>query len=403
MSNVDRPSFEQCAIASGLLSAQQIDQARAGIRWSEKDDPDPGAPPTNRQLADRLIETGLLNAWQAQQLLEGRTKFNLGPYLMVDGIGMGGTGQVFKARHGKIGRVVAVKVLPLEKSTPEAIANFTHEIRAMASLDHPKLVAAVDAGQDGNVYYLVTEYVPGMDLRKLVREQGPLGMSAAASIISQVAEGLEYAHAKGIVHRDVKPGNVLVSPEGDAKLSDLGFAGPLTGTLELDPRHGQIVGTADYLSPDQIRDPRNPTPAWDIYSLGCTLYWAVTGRVPFPGGNLGDKALAHCNLRPVNPRRLNPNLSEEFDEVLADMMAKDPAKRIASAQEVRARLQPFLPVSSQPATPAGPPETLPPAETLMSIPNQVQIVLTALVVIVVGLLLIVGATKLLKWLIWLVW
>ena len=189
---------------------------------------------------------GLLNAWQAKQLLDGRTKFNLGPYLIVDSIGQGGMGQVFKAQHGKIGRIVAVKVLPRDKSTPEAIANFTREIRALASLDHPKLVAALDAGQDGNVHYLVTEYVPGMDLRKLVRRDGPLGMPAAASIICQVAEGLEYAHAQGIVHRDVKPGNVLVSPEGEAKLSDLGLAGPLDGdagdrsALRQDRGHGRL-------------------------------------------------------------------------------------------------------------------------------------------------------------------
>ena len=200
-------------------------------------------------------------------------------------------------------------MLPRDKSTPEAIANFTREIRALASLDHPKLVGALDAGEDGNVHYLVTEYVPGLDLRKLVRREGPLSMSAAASIICQVAEGLEYAHAQGIVHRDVKPGNVLVSPEGEAKLSDLGLAGPLAGEPETDPRYGKIVGTADYLSPDQVRDPWNPTPAWDIYSLGCTLYYAVTGKVPFPGGTTADKARAHCELRPLDPRRLNPQLS----------------------------------------------------------------------------------------------
>ena len=181
-----------------------------------------------------------------------------------------------------------------------------------------------------------------MDLRKLVRREGPLDMSAAASIICQVAEGLEYAHAQGIIHRDVKPGNVLVSPDGQAKLSDLGLAGPLAGEPETDPRYGKIVGTADYLSPDQVRDPWSPTLAWDIYSLGCTLYYAVTGKVPFPGGTTADKARAHCELRPLDPRRLNPRLSADFVDVMADMIAKDPAQRIASAREVITRLTPFL-------------------------------------------------------------
>ncbi len=216
-----------------------------------------------------------------------------------------------------------------------------------------------------------------------------------------MAEGLEYAHAQGIVHRDVKPGNVLVSPDGTAKLSDLGFAGPLYGALESDPRYGRLVGTPEYFSPDQIRNPRNPTSAWDIYSLGCTLYYAVTGKVPFPGGNAADKAFAHCNLRPLNPRRINPRLSEEFTEVLGDMMAKDPAQRVASAREAQARLAPFLPGSAPAAVAVAAP--IPPAEapTVAAEPalrGDVQIIVWALVVIVVGLLLFIGTAELLRWL-----
>ena len=408
VSSLDRSTFEQCALASGLLTRRQLDEARAGIRWSEGDEPDPNVPPSDKQLADRLVERGLLNAWQAKQLLDGRTKFNLGPYLIIDSIAQGGMGQVFKARHEKIGRIVAVKVLPRDKSTPEAIANFTREIRALASLDHPRLVAAFDAGEDGNVHYLVTEYVPGVDLRKLVRREGPLGMSAAASIISQVAAGLEYAHAQGIVHRDVKPGNVLVSPQREAKLSDLGLSGPLADQPETDPRHGRIVGTADYLSPDQVRNPWNATPAWDIYSLGCTLYYAVTGKVPFPGGTTADKARAHCDLRPLDPRRLNPRLSPEFVEVLADMMAKEPAQRIASAREVIARLTPFLPgqpaAASSPMRVVAPPivvtdeDDSPSLEIRIPVQSNLRASLGPLTVFFLTLLALVGAVLLLWWL-----
>jgi len=127
-----------------------------------------------------------------------------------------------------------------------------------------------------------------------------------------------------------------------AKLSDLGLAGPLSGDAESDPRFGKIVGTADYLSPDHIKAPWNPTPAWDIYSLGCTLYYAVTGKVPFPGGSTADKARAHCELRPLDPRRLNPELDDEFVDLMADMMAKDPGRRVPSAEAVMERLEPFL-------------------------------------------------------------
>jgi len=363
--------FEQCAVASGLLTEQQLFDARSGLRWSEGDQPDASGSYTDQQLADRLVALGWINAWQAKQLLDGRTKFTLGTYRIIDSLGQGGMGQVFKAEHSLTGRVVAVKVLPKSKSTPDSIASFTREIQTLARLDHDRLVRAVDAGQDGNVYYLVTEYVPGNDLRKLVRRTGPLTMEVAASIISQVAEGLSHAHSQGMIHRDVKPGNVLVTPDGEAKLSDLGLAGSFDEAAEKDPRYGKIVGTADYLSPDQIRSPWEPTPAWDIYSLGCTLYYAVTGKVPFPGGSTNDKVRAHCELRPLDPRRLNPSLTAEFVDVMADLMAKDPAHRIASAAEVVQRLSPWLQKSQLPWADGSPVVPLPPRPPLVPPPVQV--------------------------------
>lgn len=329
-------------MASGLVKQAQLDEARAALRAAGGDSPYPQAPPTDEQLAEALVDLGALNLWQSKQLLEGRTKFNLGPYWMVDSIGRGGMGQVFKAEHEVLRRVVAVKVLPRSKTTPASVANFLQEIRVLARLDHPNLVRALDAGEDGNVSYLVTEYVPGTDLRKLVRREGAMSMEAAVGVISQVAAGLAHAHGQGLVHRDVKPGNVLVTPDGHAKLSDLGLAGPLDGDAQEDSRFGKIVGTADYLSPDHVRAPWNPTPAWDIYSLGCTLYYAVTGKVPFPGGSIADKVRAHRELRPLDPRRLNPTLTVAFVELLADMMAKDPSDRIQTAEAVIARLAPWL-------------------------------------------------------------
>ena len=199
----------------------------------------------------------------------------------------------------------------------------------------------------------MTEYVPGATLRNLVRAEGVLSMETAASIISQVAGALQHAHEQGLIHRDIKPGNVLVTPEGLAKLSDLGLASPICKDPEQAPWPAVIVGTADYLSPDQIKAPGMPAPGWDIYSLGCTLYYAVTGKVPFPGGSISDKARAHCELRPLDPRRLNPLLSAPFVEVMADLMAKSPTERIATAAEVVTRLAPWngesgesLPVTS---------------------------------------------------------
>ena len=313
---------------------------------------------TDRQLADALIEMGRLNSYQASQLLAGQSSLNLGPYRILDSIGQGGMGQVFKAEHLIMGRVVAVKVLPRSKSTPTAIASFAREIRAQAKLDHDHLVRAFDAGHERNVYFLVTEYIPGTDLRRYVRSRGPLSMKEAATIISQAADGLQHAHELGLVHRDVKPGNLLVTPEGHTKVSDLGLAGWLN---EDDPEFlsGKIVGTADYLPPEQILTPGTVTPAGDIYSLGCTLYYAVTGKVPYPGGTTAEKAHRHCNDTPTPARRINPLLSEEFVAVIAAMMNKDPKARIQTAAEVARRLAPWagdnVPAPTEPDQTAGVP------------------------------------------------
>lgn len=332
--------FRRSALASGLLSVEQILEAEKSLRavgsavgtWIEIADD---------QLAAKLVEMGRLNHWQAEQLKVGRSKFNLGPYQILDSIGQGGMGQVFKAEHRLMGRVVAIKVLPRHRSTPDAIASFTREIRAQARFDHENLVRAFDAGHDGNVYFLVTEFVPGADLRKLVRARGKLSMQDAATIISQAARGLAHAHGRGMVHRDVKPGNLLVTPGGQTKVSDLGLAGFLGVEDPGDPRAGRIVGTADYLSPEHITAPSNLSPASDVYSLGCTLYYAVTGKVPFPGGTSRDKARRHCEETPLNPRRFSLDLSDEFIDVIAAMMEKDPERRLRSAEEVVARLAPW--------------------------------------------------------------
>lgn len=328
-------ALKQLAVLSGLVTQSQVDGVLRAMGIP------PNAECNNNDLADEMVQRKLITRYQADQLLAGRKKFNLGPYyLITDSIGAGGMGQVFKATHQMMDRECAIKVLPREKSTPETISNFAREIRTQAKLDHPNLVRIYDAGQDGSVHFLVAEYVPGTDLRRLVRSQGPLNMQQAASIIRQASLGLHYAHERGLIHRDVKPGNILVTPDGIAKLSDLGLAGFLHEADE-DPRAGKVVGTADYLSPEQIRNPLEVTPVSDIYSLGCTLYYAVTGKVPFPGGTAGSKARRHIEGTPLHPRTFNEDISEEFVDVIADMMEKEPSARIQSAAEVAARLEPW--------------------------------------------------------------
>lgn len=331
--------FRKSALISGLVFQEELDRATEALR-AAGDQGDTALVIDDRHLADKLVEMGVVTNYQADQLLTGRTKFNLGPYIVTDFIGQGGMGQVFKAEHKVMGREVAVKLLPANKSTPETIASFQREIRTQAKLDHPNLVRAYDAGQEGKVHYLVTEYVPGMDLRRLIRTQGPLNVNQAASVMMLAALGLDYAHQSGLIHRDVKPGNILVTPEGISKVSDLGLAGFLNDK-EDDPRAGKIVGTADYLSPEQIRTPAEVSAVSDIYSLGCTLYYAITGKVPFPGGTPASKARRHLEETPWHPRRFNADINEEFVEIIADMMEKDPQQRIQTMTEVVTRIEPW--------------------------------------------------------------
>jgi serine/threonine protein kinase len=242
-----------------------------------------------------------------------------------------------------MGRIVAIKVLPRRNSSPEAVGKFTAEIRTQAQLDHRNLVRAFDAGHHRHVHFLVMEYVPGTNLRRLVRRQGKLSMDNAASFLSQAAEGLAYAHRRGLTHRDVKPSNVLVTPEGQIKLSDLGLAGFFAPDTPVEEESRSLARTADYLAPELITRPGSFSPATDIYALGGTLYYAVTGKVPFPGHNLADKIEGHLNSLPRHPRLLNPALSDDFVDLIADMMVKDPEKRLATADEATRRLKELAP------------------------------------------------------------
>jgi serine/threonine protein kinase len=332
------------ALASGLLSQQQVDDALAGLSARNADPAVMAALITDEVLGQRLVDLGYLNRWQVEQLKEGRTKFNLGPYRIVNAIGQGGMGHVFKAEHKLLGRIEAIKVLPKSKSTPEAVAAFQREIRAQAQLDHPNLVRISYADFEGDTYFFVTEYVPGTDLRKLVRRNGPLPYPIAATIISQAAEGLHYAHRRGLVHRDMKPGNLLVTPDGRTKITDLGLAWFLMEELEGTSHVGKsrsLVGTADYLAPETIREPGKIMPVSDVYALGCTLYYAVTGKVPFPGGNTPEKVRRHLEETPLNPLHFNPDLPKGFCDAIAAMMDKNPDTRTPTAAAVVELLRPW--------------------------------------------------------------
>lgn len=338
----ERSIFERAGLVSGLLTEEQIDRA-----WQVLVESLPANELTleqisDEQLAAQLIALGFLNRWQAEQLRQGRTKFTLGAYRILDAIGHGGMGWVFKGEHVMLGRVEAIKVLPKNQANPASIASFLREIRAQAQLNHPNLVHLTYADQDGETYFLVTEYVPGTDLRKMVRHHGPLSVEEAAVITSQAADALAHAHGKGLIHRDVKPGNLLITSDGRTKLADLGLAYFYADDLPGQKKPKHIVGTADYLAPEVIVTPDVLQTVSDIYSLGCTLYYAVTGKVPFPGGDTADKLRRQLDEAPISPQRLNPSVSDEFARVLAAMMEKRPADRVSTAEEVVYLLKPWV-------------------------------------------------------------
>ncbi len=331
----------KAALASRLVTPEQVHRAIVTACDVGDERSVAASEVSDEAIGRRLIELGFLNAWQVEQLKEGRSKFTLGPYRILDAIGRGGMGHVFKAEHQLLGRVEAIKVLPRSKTTADTIAKFRHEIRTQAQLDHPNLVRIHFADKEGDTYFFVTEFVPGTDLRRLVRRCGPLPASAAALIVQQAAEGLEHAHRRGLVHRDIKPGNLLVTPDAMTKLIDLGLAWYLESDIQAAKQGDRlkIVGTADYLAPETIRSPGSIMPISDIYSLGCTLYYAVTGKVPFPGGNPSDKMQRHLYETPLCPDQLQPNLPTGFVELIGQMMAKDHHERVPSAAIVAARLR----------------------------------------------------------------
>ena len=254
MSSIAKHSFRKAILLSTLLSQEQLNKVLEEMSNVLGGGAIPLVAIDDQSLAARLIEKGMLTQYQVEQLQLGRTKFDLGAYIITGFIGQGGMGQVFRGTHRVMGRECAVKVLPFHKATaaPDSINNFLREVKTQAQLDHPNLVRALDAGKEKDVPYFVMEYVPGTDLRRLVRSNSRLSAQEAASVISQIAKALHYAHKRGIIHRDVKPGNILVTPDGISKLADLGLAGVMHDA-ENDPRKGRIVGTPDYLAPEIIR------------------------------------------------------------------------------------------------------------------------------------------------------
>jgi eukaryotic-like serine/threonine-protein kinase len=297
-------------------------------------------------VAERIVEAGLLTRWQADRLLEGRHKgFFLGKYKLLGLLGTGGMSSVYLAEHVLMQRRVAIKVLPKSRVEDTSyLARFHREARAAAALDHRNIVRAYDVDNEGSIHYIVMEYVDGRDLQHIVQEDGPLSYVAAADYIRQSAEGLAHAHECGLIHRDVKPANMLVDQKNVIKLLDLGLArftdddvGSLT--MQFDEN---VLGTADYLAPEQARDSHGVDARADIYGLGCSLYFLLTGHPPFVGGTLPQRLMMHQKDPPPSILLDRPDAPPDLVDICMKMLAKNPADRYQSADETAKALVQWL-------------------------------------------------------------
>jgi response regulator RpfG family c-di-GMP phosphodiesterase/serine/threonine protein kinase len=301
------------------------------------------------QLLANLVEQGLLTDYQAARIDAGSTfGLVLGNYRVLDRLGAGGMGVVFRAEHVRMRRQVAIKVLPVRgEQDPRLLRRFLTEIRAIAQLQHPNIVAAFDAGElsdpdgDGPVlHFFVMEYVPGRDLEEHVRSEGPLPPAKACDLIHQVASALAEAHKHNLVHRDIKPSNVQVTPEGQAKLLDFGLARCFRSGMT---EPGTLLGTLDYMAPEQVQDASSVDIRADLYALGGTLYYCLTGKPPFPStGSIVQELAARIMQEPPSVRAARPEVPAELDAIVGKMMARLSEDRYPTPQAVMQVLLPFL-------------------------------------------------------------
>jgi serine/threonine protein kinase len=290
-----------------------------------------------QRFAAELIRLGKLTPYQAAAIRQGKTKgLVIGNYIVLEKIGSGGMGLVLRARHRQLQRIVALKLLPPSFSRDRAaVIRFRREAAAVAKFRHPNIVSAIDAGETHGLLFLVMEFVDGRDLAKTVKDKGPLPVAQAIDCIIQAARGLEEAHNHGIIHRDIKPANLLLDRSGTIKVLDLGLARVnLPQELvaaegsELDLTvSGSIVGTVDYMSPEQAYDPRSADGRSDIYSLGCTLHFLLAGKPPFGGQTFMERLIGHRERPIPSLRASRRDVPPALDAAFQSLLAKSPEGR----------------------------------------------------------------------------
>jgi serine/threonine protein kinase len=322
---------------SGLMAPHDL------AHWRAQIDPRPDSD-SDLRLARYLVRQGALTAYQARKVLSGATRgFFLGGYRILRPLGEGGMGKVFLAARQSDGHQVAIKVLPPKRALQEeqSLRRFQREMDLSRRVRHPNLALTLEVGCDDDIYFMVMEYIPGASLYELVKgpRGGPLRVPDAARFLLKVLDGLAAAHAAGLIHRDLKPGNIMVTPEGEAKMLDLGLARALEGDDQQPlTRPDAVVGTLDYASPEQLGNAAAADRRSDLYSIGCTLYFMLAGRPPFEGGDVVNKIFKHRMEEPQPLEQVARGVPSAFAAIVRKLMAKDPADRYQSCAELRADL-----------------------------------------------------------------
>lgn len=325
-----------------------------------------GLPADAREFAEELVRDGILTGFQSEQFMLGKWRgFTIGKYKLLERVGVGGMGQVFLCEHMFMKRRVAIKVLPPAKAEqPAALGRFYREARAAGGLEHPNIVRTQDIDQDGNLHFIVMDYVDGADLLAVVKKVGPLEVDRAASYIRQTAAGLDYAFRNGIIHRDIKPGNILIDRRGTARILDMGLARFFkdhTDQLTVKYDDKIVLGTADYVAPEQVANSHSVDIRADIYALGATFYFLLAGHPPFPTGTVSQKLLWHRTKEPTPIRQVRPEIPEGLAAVITRMMAKDPKARYQTPGQVVAELAGWVPEVIPAPTPYEMPQLSPAA------------------------------------------